>query len=220
MSKSLGNVVDPQHLLQLYGVDYLRYYLVSEIHFGNDGDFTHKGFTERINSDLADDIGNLVQRVLTMTVKNFDSRVPEPVHLTKEDILARKMAYDALDVIRQHVGKQNLKMAAEEIVAVAKMGNKYIDNQAPWKLLKQGGHKDRVGTIMYTLMEILRCVGVYLKCIVPAASDRMLSQLSVPPELQTFGSLSFNTAIAPGTLLAKPTPLFPKLVLNTEDIGK
>ena len=129
MSKSIGNVLDPLELLEKYGQDYLRYFLVSEIHFGNDGDFSDTSFTARINSDLANDIGNLAQRCLTMINKQCEGKIPTPAAFTDEDRALLQAAKDALPTVQSLLSQQSMKLICEEIVNLAKLGNRYIDTQ-------------------------------------------------------------------------------------------
>ena len=211
MSKSRGNVIDPLDLISKYGVDYVRYFLVAEIHCGQDGDFSYSSFGQRINSDLADDVGNLMQRVLTMVKKNFGSTVPQPNDFTDEDRETLRRARESLANIRHHIDDMALKLMVEEIIMLAKRGNKYIDTNAPWTLVKYN-NMDRAGTVLYVLMELLRCVAVPLQCIMPSSSADMLEQLGVPLDLRTFESVAHRT-ISPGTVIGVPKPLFPKIVL-------
>ncbi len=205
--------MDPVDLINKYGVDYVRYFLVAEIHCGQDGDFSHTSFCQRINSDLGDDIGNLLQRVLTMVKKHYDSKVPQPGVLSDEDRTVIQRAHTSFNTIRTHVDATALKLMAEEIIMLAKSGNKYIDNNAPWTLVKNK-NMDRAGTVLYVLMELLRSVAVYLQCIVPSSSENMLNQLGVPLELRTFESVG-KLPISPGTFIREPKPVFPKIIMET-----
>ena len=126
MSKSVGNVLDPFQLLDQYGKDYLRYFMVAEVPFGNDGDFTHESFVNRINSELANDLGNLLQRVLSFVLKNCDGKLPTPGPLQAEDLEVLATASSALAIARNHVSQQNMKGYCEAVINVAKAGNKYI----------------------------------------------------------------------------------------------
>lgn len=167
MSKSLGNVLDPFELVNRYGVDYLRYFLVSDIPFGNDGDFNDNSFITRINSDLANDIGNLYQRVLTFIAKNCESKIPSPQSkeswLSDDEALI-SMIKDLLPQMRQAVTQQNLRQYSEYIVTLSSAGNKYIDTHAPWTL-KKNGDTGRLHTVLYVLAELLRQLGDHLSRI-------------------------------------------------------
>ena len=126
MSKSVGNVLDPFQLLDQYGKDYLRYFMVAEVPFGNDGDFTHEAFVNRINSELANDLGNLLQRVLSFVLKNCDGKLPIPGPFKPEDVEVLATATAALSLSRDMVSQQNMKGYCEAVINVAKAGNKYI----------------------------------------------------------------------------------------------
>lgn len=211
MSKSVGNVLDPFELVDQYGVDYLRYFLASEIHFGNDGDFTHESFQNRINTDLANDLGNLAQRVCTMIYKQCDGKIPDVKDspLIEEDIAVLNSITDALSVSRQFVSQQSIKNYCETVINLAKLGNRYIDTQAPWHLLKTD--KERMCTVLYVLAELLRCSAVMLMPVIPDSAGRLLDQLGVPIDLRNFASIENKSRIIPGSEILQPKPLFPKL---------
>ena len=212
MSKSVGNVVDPLALIDKYGLDYVRYFFVAEVPFGQDGDFSDEAFALRINSDLANDVGNLAQRCLTMVAKNCQGCIPDPqtggAGLAPEDEELLSAAHDALAVARKHVDSQNMKAMCESIIAVAKLGNKYIDVQAPWTLVKKGD-TERFHAVIYVLAECVRKIAVLLQPITPASSAALLDQLGVGSDLRTFESLSRR--IAPGTRIGEVKPVFPRL---------
>lgn len=207
MSKSLGNVLDPFELISQYGVDYVRYFMAAEINFGNDGDFSHDSFCSKINSELSNDFGNLLQRVLTMIKKNCDGKVPEYGDFVEDDLIVLKSVKDSLPLIRSQIKKQNIKGACDSIIDLAKKGNKYIDTQAPWVLLKTD--KPRVFTVLYVLLEVVRACGILLEPIMPKSSNKILDQIGAPPEFRTFDSIekSYPTGLAIGT----PSPIFPKV---------
>ena len=218
MSKSIGNVLDPFELINKYGVDYLRYYLATEIHFGNDGDFSDESFANRINSDLANDIGNLVQRVLTMISKNCDGKIPSPAlkTLTQEDRDVLVEASNLLPDIRDHMFSQNIKSCNELIVNLAKIGNRYIDTQAPWALLKTD--QERMRAVLYVLTELLRVIGILLEPTIPTSSEHMLNMLGISKDKRTFESITAASPIkAPieNTIamssIGQPSPIFPKI---------
>lgn len=213
MSKSLGNVLNPHDLIKQYGVDYVRYFLASEIHFGNDGDFSHESFTNKINAELANDLGNLVNRVLTLIQKNFDSKLP-PIDergLTAEDISLLEAARETLPQIRTQLAQLNIKTICDLIINLAKQGNKYIDTQAPWALIKTD--KARAQTVLNVLMETLRIIGIYLEPVVPAACGRMMDQMGIPQEFRTFASI-FHSLPADITV-QPPTPVFPRIEVES-----
>jgi methionyl-tRNA synthetase len=211
MSKSIGNVLDPVQLAERYGVDYLRYFLASEIVFGNDGDFSDEAFMLRINSDLANDIGNLCQRVLTFIAKNSNSRIPQPEdqsQWTAEDQEIFAAASSARAKLQDHVEKQEIKDMAETIVSLAKLGNKYIDRNAPWSL-KKDNQLARMNTVLYLLANLMRGIGIYLQAITPEAAAKILDQLGEPATQRSFDDLT--RGILPDQLIGSPTPIFPKI---------
>lgn len=213
MSKSIGNVLDPFELLDTYGKDYLRYFLVSEVPLGNDGDFTHEAFLNRINSDLANDVGNLAQRALSFVHKSCDGVVPAPSTLTDADKALLQATSDALITAREQMAVQNLKGMCETVIGVAKLGNKYIDVQAPWTL-KKNGETERMNTVLYVLTETIRRIAVLLSPIVPSSSTNMLDQIGIGKDstLRSFDSVSDATPLLePGTRVQVPQPVFPKI---------
>ena len=207
MSKSLGNVLDPFELLDKYGVDYLRYFLVADIPFGNDGDFTDDVFITRVNSNLANDFGNLAQRVLSMIQKNCDGLVPEPGPFTSDDLEVFEASDTALAQMREHVESQSLHRMCEVAINLARMGNKYIDTQAPWTLKKTD--PPRMMTVLYVLVELVRRIAVLLEPVMPVSCCRMMDMINLPIEMRSFASL--QSRIAPGTKINVPQPVFPKI---------
>lgn len=207
MSKSLGNVIEPNELLDKYGVDYVRYFLTSEIHFGNDGDFSHDSFASKINAELANDLGNLVQRVLTFVQKQCDGKVPTPTHLTAEDEALLADAKKTALEIEAQLKQQNMKSICDLIIGLAKSGNKYIDVNAPWVLVKTD--QARMNTVLFVLMELLRVTGIYLHPIIPSSCDKLFDQLGIPSDLRSFASIS--STLPSGIPIGTPSPVFPKI---------
>ena len=207
MSKSLGNVLDPFELLNKYGVDYLRYFLVADIPFGNDGDFTDDAFIARINSNLANDFGNLAQRVLSMINKNCEGLVPEPGPLMPDDLAVLEASDAALAQMREHVNTQSLHRMCEVAISLARLGNKYIDTQAPWTLRKTD--PPRMMTVLYVLVELVRRIAILLEPVMPDSCCKLLDMINLSGEMRTFASL--QSRIAPGTKINAPIPVFPKI---------
>ena len=213
MSKSLGNALDPYELIETYGLDQLRYFLLREVPFGNDGDFSHAAMINRINSDLANDYGNLCQRVLSMIAKNCEGEAPQPRlgSETDEDKALNAEAEALLDKVREHMKVQALHKALEAIFDVVGSANRYVDAQAPWALRKTD--PERMAAVLYHLAEAIRRLALLTQAFMPAASEKILDQLAVPAERRT---LDFYPSAAgrlePGTALPKPAGVFPRYV--------
>lgn len=209
MSKSLGNFIPPKQLVDDYGVDAVRYFMLRELPFGSDGDFSRRAVVNRINGDLANDLGNLAQRVLSMIGKNCGGAVPEAGPFTASDETLLGAARTLLDRIRPEVGEQAFHRALEAIWAVVADANRYVDEQAPWSLNKTD--KARMGTVLYTLAETIRHLAILVQPVVPASAAKLLDQLAVPPEARNFAALA-AAPLKGGTPLPKPEGVFPRFV--------
>lgn len=212
MSKSLGNVLDPLDLVNTYGLDYFRYFLCTEMHFGNDGDFSHDSFCAKINHELANDFGNLIQRALVMIEKHCGGVVPSPATLTGEDVQMLQIARQTADIITQQLEEQNIKTICEAAMNLAKLGNRYIDGQAPWKLAKSG-ETERLHTVLYVLVETLRLTAIYLAPVIPASAERIFEMMGIPEDFQTFAST--KASIPAGLVIQSPSPVFPRIETPT-----
>ena len=208
ISKSLGNVIDPLQLIETYGLDQVRYFLMREVPFGNDGDFSKTGMVNRINSDLANDLGNLCQRVLSFVYKNCNATVPKNMGFTPDDSKLITHAYEILPKLREDYNSQLFNVALERVWGLVAASNKYIDEQAPWKLRKTD--PDRMHTVLYTLLETIRCIGILLQPIMPGSSEKILNQLAVDTSKRSFAALNSNDRLEAGTSLQKPNPIFPR----------
>ena len=208
ISKSLGNVIDPVQLIETYGLDQVRYFLMREVPFGNDGDFSKSGMVNRINSDLANDLGNLCQRVLSFVYKNCNATVPKNMGFTPDDSKLITHAYEILPKLREDYNSQLFNVALERVWGLVAASNKYIDEQAPWKLRKTD--PDRMHTVLYTLLETIRCIGILLQPIMPGSSEKILNQLAVDTSERSFAALNSNDGLETGTSLQKPNPIFPR----------
>ena len=210
MSKSLGNVVAPAELLEKYGLDQTRYFLMREIPFGNDGDFSHKAMIQRINGELANDYGNLVQRVLSMVQKNCAAAVPQKGELLEADRKLLGSAQSLLATLRAEFGAFAYHKALDAIWQVIGDANRYVDEQAPWALRKTD--PARMQAVFYRLAEVLRTLALLTQPFMPDSMGRLLDQLGVPPEARRLDRLGEGHALAPGTPLPAPQPLFPRHV--------
>jgi methionyl-tRNA synthetase len=209
MSKSLGNVVDPFQLMETYGVDAVRYFLMREVVFGQDGSYSETAFVQRLNSDLANDLGNLVQRVLSFIYKNAEGKIPEPHTLLDVDREMLAKASHLHDILRQDMGAQALQAYCVHIWEVVGEANRYVDHQKPWSLRKSTELQayQRMHTILYVLCEVIRHVALYVQPLMPESASKLLDQLG--QEERTFESL--RTPLKAGTVLAEPQPLFPRV---------
>ncbi len=209
MSKSLQNVVEPNMLIDKYGVDAVRYFLLREVPFGLDGDFSHTALVHRINSDLANDLGNLLSRSTAMLSKYFGGVVQEPGLLTEKDVAYKNATEEMVRQVDRHLGDLAFSKALQSIWEVISAGNKYIDEMAPWTLAKDPEQKERLGTIMYCLLESQRIVHSLLAAFMPSTSQKGLACLGVPDftgeETFAWGGLTA------GATVQKAEPLFPRI---------
>jgi methionyl-tRNA synthetase len=220
MSKSLGNVIAPKDLIDNFGLDQTRYFLMREVPFGNDGNFSREGMAERINSDLANNIGNLAQRTLSMIAKNCDGLVPEfrvQSSEFKEDdkklLELVQVTKDIQNEINELTGNFKFDAILAHIVSFAGEANEYIDRQAPWKLKKED--PERMQTVLYTLAEAIRCIAIMLQPFIPNAAAKILVQLGYDESLAQKGvaflELKPEYALKPGTKLPTPEGVFPRI---------
>jgi len=210
ISKTVGNVIDPHALIREYGLDPVRYFLLREVPFGNDGDFSHRAMVGRLNNDLANDFGNLAQRVLSMVARNCGGTVPVPGALADADRALLDRAYALPDRLREEYAVQAFHRALEATWALIGEANRYVDEQAPWALRKTD--PARMQTVLYVLAETIRHLAVLTQPIMPESMDRMLDQLGVPADARTFVSLGSAGALTPGAPLPRPAPVFPRYV--------
>ena len=210
LSKSAGAWIDLDEAIARYGVDALRYFLLREIPFGNDGDFSHRSMVQRINSDLANGLGNLAQRVLSMINKNCAEQVPQPGAFTEADKKLLGSAHGLLAKLRPLFAEQAFNRALEAIWQVVGEGDRYVDENAPWALKKTD--PARMATVLYVLAETVRNIAILVQPIMPDAIAKMLDQLAVPGDARTFAALGETGALKPGTALPKPEGVFPRYV--------
>ena len=205
MSKSLGNALDPIDLINTYGLDPIRYFLLREIPFGNDGDFSKSSLITRMNSDLANNYGNLVQRVLSFINKVCDAKVPKSGNILPAD-QALLDSVDLLDTLRRHIDNCALNKVCETLWSAIAEANRYIDEHKPWSL--KTSDPIRMNTILYVLAELIRKVAILTQPLVPEASQKILDQLAVSPEHRQFKDLDF--ALIEGSDLPIPFGVFPR----------
>lgn len=209
MSKSLGNVVDPFKLIEKYGLDQMRFFLMREVPFGQDGDYSDHAMISRINSNLANDLGNLVQRVLSFIQKNAGAKVPEPGEFSEQDREMLAGASHLHDVLMDDMNQQMLHKYCEHVGEVVVKANRYIDQQKPWSLNKSENPQDkkRMETILYVLLEVIRHVGTYYQPVMPQTMEKLLGLLG----LQNVTFTDLKTPLKSGTPLPAPAPLFPRI---------
>jgi methionyl-tRNA synthetase len=209
ISKSLGNVIDPLQLIEEYGLDQTRYFLLREVPFGNDGDFSRQAMISRMNRDLANDYGNLVQRVLSLIQRNCAGRLPEPGDLTDDDRGLVEAAERLLVEVRTAMAGQALSRALEAIFELIGTANRYVDAQAPWALRRSD--PARMATVLYVLAETIRRLALLTQAFLPEASARILDQLAVAADARTLAHSGDKSAmLRPGTELPAPTGVFPR----------
>jgi methionyl-tRNA synthetase len=209
MSKSLGNVISPATLIERFGVDQVRYALMREVTFGQDGDISYELLGNRINAELANNIGNLAQRTLSQIAKNCEGKVPKPGILEDVDHqLLDKAGQTMLIAVRGEFEKMQFSRALEEIVHVANAANLYIDAQAPWTLKKT--NLERMGTVLYVLAEVIRNLGLILQPFTPVAANKILDQVAVAANARDFSYVGATHALQPGTALPAPQGVFPR----------
>jgi methionyl-tRNA synthetase len=216
MSKSRGNVVDPNAMIDEFGADAFRYFLLREVPFGHDGDFSREAMIGRINTDLANDVGNLLNRTLTLIERFAAGKIPVPVEaqtLPLDQSLQQKASSLPGAVLDLCLTDVALNKALESIWEVVQAGNQYIDKSAPWTLAKKPEDKERLQTVLYHAAETLRFLASVLSAFMPKAADEMTRQLGAPRETSEpllLTDLRWG-GLTPGTEIAKGRPLFPRI---------
>ncbi len=210
MSKSVGNVIDPFALADAYGVDQLRYFLLREVPFGQDGNYSHEGIVNRINADLANDLGNLAQRSLTMVAKQFAGALPEPGAFSANDQAILNAADAMIGKARDAMATQQLHQVLNAVWAVVAEANRYFAGEAPWALAKTD--PVRQGTVLYVTAEVLRQVGILALPFMPSSAAKLLDLLAIPQSERVFAYLGGQHRIAAGVALPAPAPVFPRYI--------
>ena len=208
MSKSIGNVIEPRALAAEFGVDPVRYFLLREVPFGGDGDFSRKALIGRMNIELANDLGNLAQRTLALVARNLHGRLPEPGSLEEADATLLGQAAVLSGLMREQIGRQALHEALEEVWRVVRASNGYIDRQAPWALKRTD--PPRMAAVLRVLVDTLRTIATVLQPVMPSSMDAMLDQLGVPRNARRLADLA--NPLPAGLVLPQPVGIFPRHV--------
>ncbi len=210
MSKSVGNVIDPVALVDTFGVDQVRYFLLREVPFGQDGSYSEEAIIGRINADLANELGNLAQRSMSMIAKNLDGIVPEPAEFSADDTALLDAADALLERVRGHFDASAMHLALEAIWSVLGAANKYFSAQEPWVLRKSDLPEDRARfrTVLYTTLEVVRVAALLAQPVMPESTGKLLDLLGQPDDQRTFAAI--DKRLAAGTPLPAPVGVFPR----------
>ncbi len=208
ISKSLGNVIEPMELINTFGLDQVRYFLIREVPFGNDGDFSKKNLIQRINSDLSNNLGNLFQRVITFSIKNCEGKIPDPGNnFNNNDLKLINSFQEELNKIRNLIDNQKLDEVLKLLWIKISSANKYIDEEEPWNLKQID--INRMNVVIYCLIESLRQIALLIQPFMPDTSIKILDSLSIKDDSRKLSDL--KDRICPHTLLNKPNQLFPRI---------
>ncbi len=213
MSKSVGNVVDPFNLADQYGVDQMRYFFLREVPFGQDGSYNHEAIVARINADLANDLGNLAQRSLSMISKQYLGVLPEPGEFSDNDKAILAQADGMIALARNAMATQQIHQALNAVWAVVAEANRYFAGEAPWALAKTDPARQR--TVLYVTAEVVRQIAILAQPAMPEASARLLDILGIPAEFEFRNFAALDRRIKPGSVLPAPAPVFPRYIEPT-----
>ena len=216
MSKSRGNVIDPEKLIDDFGVDAVRYYLLSEIAFGSDGSYSTESFIQRINSDLANDLGNLLNRSLAMVDKYFDSEIPAKSLETDYEAELKELAIEVFSEMETYMEELEFSNALKSLWKLIRRTNKYIDQTEPWVLAKDDSKKEELGAVLYNLLDMLRRFAIALVPFLPEAPAKMWQQLGIEADLKEQSWEDAKTAdrLKSGVKVKTGNPIFPRIDID------
>jgi methionyl-tRNA synthetase len=217
MSKSLGNVVDPMDLIATYGVDPVRHFVLREVPFGGDGNYSHEAIVTRTTADLSNGLGNLAQRSLSMIAKNVSGLVPEHGDLTEDDRALLALADALPGAVRDAMDRLALHTALTEIWAVVTASDRYFDAQKPWVLRKTD--PARMAASLYVVAETLRAIAILVQPFMPDSAGKLLDLLAVPGDQRQLAHVGEGGRLVPGTPLPAPVGLFPRFVEPAASVG-
>ena len=209
MSKSLGNILDPIEIIQNYGIDQLRYYLTKEVSLGNDGNISLASLTDCINNDLANNYGNLCQRVLSFIDKNLNSKIPKFDKFNSEDTKFSNEIIDSVTNLRELMDNQNLNAYIKKVIQFSFNANKYFNDQKPWSL--KNSDPKRMNTILYNILNQIRSISILLNPIIPNSSSKVLDALSIKKQDRKIDSIMNINYLKAGSIIKKSDILFKKI---------
>jgi methionyl-tRNA synthetase len=213
MSNSVGNVVDPFAMADQYGVDQVRYFFMREVSFGQDGSYNHEAIVARTNADLANDLGNLAQRSLSMIAKQYDGVLPEPGDFSDSDKAILVQADAMIGLARTAMSTQQIHHWLNTVWAVVAEANRYFAGEAPWALAKTDPPRQR--TVLYVTAEVIRQIAILAQPAMPESSAKLLDSLAIPADARDFTVLGGVTRIKAGAKLPAPVPIFPRYIEPT-----
>jgi methionyl-tRNA synthetase len=209
MSKSLGNVVTSESLVEEFGLDQIRHFLLRDVPYGNDGSYSREAIIHRINGDLANGIGNLAQRTLSMIFKNCDATIPAAGALTAEDEAILEEVAPTFDKMREAIDRQAIHQAIEAVWVLIGAADRYLAGEAPWVLRKTD--PERMASVLYVAAEVIRNIGIMVQPFMPTSAGKLLNQLGVAEDDRQFTSLGDGHRLAAGTKIEQPQGLFPRI---------
>jgi len=215
ISKSLGNVIDPFKLIEDFGLDQVRYFLMREVIFGNDGNYAHDNLVQRNNTELSNKIGNLIQRTCSFIFKNCEQKIPDVSKEFIEEMYQDSFFVQLKDIVKDtlvQMESYNINAVLDHIIYITEQSNIYIDREAPWAL--KNSDLPKMNEVLYRIVETIRYIGILIQPFIPDSAAKILDQLSVPEDNRDFRHLTQEFAIKPSTRINEPLPIFPRLEIR------